>query len=275
MNTCQKYFAVCLLTLCTQAAFAAQPSGGSSFAVLSAAPGGGGAVTCTDSTITGDVGSSGAPASIVQTNCIINGATIAPVSAGVLSDFETTYSALAAVPCDQTLSGTLAGVTLSPGVYCFPAAAALTGTLTLSGPSNGTWLFKIGSAAVGALTSTNFSVVMAGGGQACNVTWWVDAATTMTTSNFLGTVYAGAAITDTGGTFNGNALARAAVTLTGAVLTGCAGGSGKQTHQKCNQGVGYGPEACDPGNSNQGDASRSNDELGGIPGFPGRKGGNK
>ncbi len=31
----------------------------SNFAVLSAAPGGGGAVTCTNGTITGDVGSSG------------------------------------------------------------------------------------------------------------------------------------------------------------------------------------------------------------------------
>jgi hypothetical protein len=36
-------------------------------AVLSAAPAGGGAVTCTDSTITGNVGSSGAAASVVQT----------------------------------------------------------------------------------------------------------------------------------------------------------------------------------------------------------------
>jgi hypothetical protein len=45
-------------------------------------------------------------------------------------------------------------------------------------------------------------------------------------------------------------------------------------HQACNQGVGNGPEGCDPGNSNQGDKSRSNDELGGTPGDPGRKGGN-
>jgi len=38
--------------------------------------------------------------------------------------------------------------------------------------------------------------------------------------------------------------------------------------------VGNGPEGCDPGNSNQGDPSRSNDEQGGTPGNPGRKGGN-
>jgi hypothetical protein len=35
-----------------------------------------------------------------------------------------------------------------------------------------------------------------------------------------------------------------------------------------------GPEDCDPGNSNQGDDDRSNDERGGTPGNPGRKGGN-
>ena len=39
----------------------------------------------------------------------------------------------------------------------------------------------------------------------------------------------------------------------------------------CNQGVGNGPEGCDPGNSNN--MHSSNDELGGVPGDPGRQGG--
>jgi hypothetical protein len=42
-----------------------------------------------------------------------------------------------------------------------------------------------------------------------------------------------------------------------------------------NQGVGNGPEAADPGNSNQGDPANSNDENGGTPGNPGKKGGRK
>ena len=247
-----------------------------SFAVLSAAPGGGGAVTCTNGTITGDVGSSGLAASVVQTSCTINGSVIAPVSAAVLADFNTAYNAYAAIPCTQTLTGTLAGVTLGPGVYCVDSVAK-TGTLTLKGPSTGVWIFKIGSGTppTGALTGTNFSVVMAGGGTPCNVNWWVAQAATMTTSNFIGTILAGAAITLTGGTFSGNALAGAAVTITGTTLVGCAGtshGKGKKTH--CNQGVGNGPEGCDPGNSNQGNPARSNDELGGTPGDPGRQGGN-
>ena len=248
-----------------------------SFAVLSAAPGGVGAVTCTNGTITGDVGSSGPAASVVQTSCTINGSVIAPVSAQVVADFNTAHAAYAAIPCDQTLTGTLASVTLAPGVYCFTAAATLTGTLTLNGPSSGTWIFKIGTGGTGALTGTGFTVVMAGGGTPCNVNWWVSQAATMTDSQFVGTILAGAAITLTRGTFSGNALAGAAVTVTGTTLVGCAGASehGKGKHkQHCNQGVGNGPEGCDPGNSDQGNPARSNDELGGTPGDPGRQGGN-
>ena len=263
--------------MAAQAATAPGLGTASNFAVLSAAPNGGGAVTCTDGTITGNVGSSGARASVVQTSCPISGAIIAPVSAQVIADFNSAYAAYAAIPCDQVLTGTLAGVTLTPGVYCFDAAATLTGTLTLKGPANGTWIFKIGTSGTGALTGTSFTVVMAGGGVPCNVNWWVAQAATMTDSNFIGTILAGAAITLTRGTFQGDALAKAAVTITGTAVTGCPGGKGHEGQEKqhCNQGVGNGPEGCDPGNSNQGCASRSNDELGGTPGDPGRQGGNR
>jgi hypothetical protein len=48
------------------------------------------------------------------------------------------------------------------------------------------------------------------------------------------------------------------------------------THSPCNQGVGNGADdMCDPGRSNHGDPYNSNDELGGVPGDPGRQGGNK
>ncbi|MDB4871553.1 MAG: hypothetical protein JWL97_2557 [Gemmatimonadales bacterium] len=255
----------------------------SNFAVLSAAPGGGGAVTCTRSVVAGDVGSSGAPASIVRTLCTINGAVIAPVPDGVVADFLGAYDALAGQSCDSFLTGTLDGVTLTPGVYCFAAAAALTGTLTLDG--SGTWLFKVGTSGTGALTGTDFKVNLINGASACDVTWWVAQAATMTRADFKGSILAGAAdpatgaaITVTGlagGTaFEGRALAKAAVTLTDVNFTGCTGGSlGGTAKAKCNQGVGNGPEGCDPGNSNQGDPSRSNDERGGTPGHPGRKGG--
>src|SRR5665811_2103621 len=97
---------------------------------------------------------------------------------------------LAAIECDQVLTGTLAGVTLSPGVYCFDAAATLTGTLTLNGPADGVWIFKIGTLGTGALTGTGINVVMAGGAttQCPNVYWWVAQGATLTDSNFLGTI---------------------------------------------------------------------------------------
>ncbi len=38
----------------------------------------------------------------------------------------------------------------------------------------------------------------------------------------------------------------------------------KKTGSGCNQGKGNGAEGCDPGNSNQGDPTRSNDEPGGT-----------
>jgi hypothetical protein len=244
------------------------------------------AVTCTDGTITGDVGTLQAlrTGSVTQTNCPITGTVHVGDAASIqaYSAFLAAYAALAPQPGDvcTTLTGTLAGVTLAPGVYCFDAAATLTGVLTLNGPPNGTWVFKIGTSGTGALTGTNFSVVMAGGGDSCNVTWWVAQAATMTDSHFLGSILAGAAITLTRGTFDGNAWAGASgvgdVTITGTAVVGCAGANAKGEHhkphkEKCNQGVGNGSEGCDPGDSNH--HNSSNDENGGTPGHPGRKGG--
>lgn len=119
-----------------------------------------------------------------------------------------------------------------------------------------------------------------------NVYWWVAQGATLTTSFFQGTILAGADITLTGTTSHGDLLAggagttsvpTGAVTLTNSTVTFCppAGGTVVHIKTKCNQGVGNGPEGCDPGNSNQGDPSRSNDEPAGTgPGHPGRKGGN-
>ncbi len=250
---------------------ASKPASASNFAVLA-----GTAVTCTDSTVTGDVGVYPGTA-ITQTNCTVVGTvhTADAAAAAAYANFLSAYDALALVPCDQTLT-TLDGQILSPGVYCVDAAATSTGSvLTLNGPSTGTWIFKIGTLGTGALTGTNFSVVMADGTPVpCNsVTWWVAQAATLTDSNFVGTIYAGDAITITRGTYAGDAFAKAAVTMTGTTLVGCESGSAVNG-KHCNQGVGNGPENCDPGNSNQGNPSRSNDEVGGTPGNPGRKGGN-
>jgi hypothetical protein len=243
------------------------------------------AVSCTGGSVSGDVGTfqTAPPGAITLTEgCLISGAQDIGGAAAkaAYQSFLDQYAALAPKVGDvcPVITGTLAGQSLSPGVYCV-SSEAKTGVLTLSGGSNATWLIKVPS---GALTGTNFFVVLAGGAQACNVTWWVDAAATMTTSAFQGNILAGAAITTTGGTFNGNAWAGAAgvgdVTFTGTAVVGCGSGNGKdkdndkdKDKDKCNQGVGNGPEGCDPGNSNH--HHGSNDEHGGTPGNPGRRGG--
>ena len=236
-----------------------------SFAVVA-----GTAVTCTNSTVTGDVGVWPGSA-VTRTGCQITGTVHAAdaVAEQAYLDFVAVYNDLRDQPpvCDETLTGTLAGQTLLPGVYCI-AATAKTGTLILDaqGDPNAGWTFLVD----GALTGTNFNVVMINSGEACNVQWWVRDAATLTTSNFLGTILVGADVTVTGGTFSGNIFAKGAVTLKGTTTTACQGSAGPgKSHRKCNQGVGNGPEGCDPGNSNH--HNPSNDERGGTPGNPGRK----
>ena len=186
--------------------------------------------TCTNGSIVGDIGTNQTstevpPGSVTQTLCPITGGTPQIGTAAAkqaYQDFLVAYAAREATACGTTLTGTLAGQILAPGVYCFDNAATLTGTLTLAGPATGQWLFKIGAAGIpGALTGNNFSVVMAGGASACNVTWWVRQASTMTTSNFQGHILAGAGISFTGGTYKGNAWSKEDVTVTGTPVTAC------------------------------------------------------
>jgi hypothetical protein len=174
---------------------------------------------------------------ITQTNCTIEG-TLHPgdtVAQQAQDDFLVAYNALAnntvnpvLYPCTGTLNTvyTDTTLTLAPGVYCNTAAVTFTRTtLTLDGQGdpNAVWIFKIGTLGTGALTGTNFSVVMAGGGETCdnNVFWWTAEAASLTDSFFLGDILAGAAITVTGGSVDGQALAKAAVTVTGTDVSVC------------------------------------------------------
>src|SRR4029077_11481503 len=88
-----------------------------SFALLA-----GTAVTCTNGTVTGNVGVSPGTA-ITQTSCPVTGTINAgnTLAAHANSDFFIAYDMFKALPCDRTLT-TLDSQTLSPGVYCFDAA---------------------------------------------------------------------------------------------------------------------------------------------------------
>jgi hypothetical protein len=195
--------------------------GVASFAAL-----GNAAVTCTGGTIMGNVGTNLAPPEGAVTACAPAPGTVHVGDAAAkaaFANFLVRYDALAPKPTTRctVLTGTLAGITLPPGNYCFTAAATLTGILTLQGLPTDKWLFRIGTGGTGALTGTSFQVVMSGGAKPCNVRWWISQAMTMTTSAFQGKVFAGAAITLTGGSMNGNAWAKADITNTGAAIAGC------------------------------------------------------
>ena len=289
MDGVQKHFSKCLLATATSALFAcaasafagdAQLNGAAAqFAILSAAPNGAGAISCTNSVVSGDVGSSG---SVTQSGCTISGAVVAPVSADVLADFDNTYAGFANLSCTAVLQDSYANTTfaLTPGVYCNSGGGDVTfanTTLTLDaqGDPNAVWVFKIGTGGSGKLAGSNFSVAVANGARSTNVSW-VANAVTITTPGLRGTILAGAAasISGTNGSYsplNGKVLARAAVTLADIAVSAAVASDTAQS--KCNQGVGNGAENCDPANSNQGSIYPfgSNDEYGGVPGNPGRK----
>ncbi|MEX2356303.1 MAG: ice-binding family protein [Thermaerobacterales bacterium] len=173
------------------------------------------AVTLTDSTVVGDVGSTGADPTI--TNSQVNG-TVYPGGHSVVlaayADFLDAYAEAAALTVGTVLSGDLDGEVLSPGVYSFDTTGKA-GTLTLDaqGDPDAVWVLK--SVAGGYLAATTFDVVIINGGTADNVFWWTDAAATLTDSSFQGTILSGAAVTVTGGTFHGRSLATDDVTMTG------------------------------------------------------------
>jgi hypothetical protein len=262
--------------MAAQAATAPPLGAAVSFAVLAAST-----VTCTGpSNIVGDVGVSPGSAITGFPPCKVTGTfhSADAVSLQAQADALAAYNNLAGQACNFNLTGQdLGGMTLVPGVYCFNSSAELTGTLNLSG--GGIYIFQIGST----LTTASGSSVLINNAQPCDaasdVFWQVGSSATLgTTTAFAGNIIALASITmTTGATLDGRAIAlNGAVTMDTNTISTCGqtggGGNGHGTH--CNQGVGNGPEGCDPGNSNQGNPNRSNDELGGTPGNPGRKGGN-
>lgn len=185
-----------------------------------------GTVTCTTSTIDGNVGTTGN--SITDTGpCTITGGVDAPVAAQAVSDFDDAYDAVETLNPDPDCDGVVptTTTTLPPGVYCSAAGTTIGAgvTITLDGDADDVWVFRIGTGGLGALTGTgpNLEVVMGGTAQACNVYWWTAEGATMTDAVFAGNVLAGTAATMTDTSWEGRALATTDVTLTDSIITGC------------------------------------------------------
>jgi hypothetical protein len=189
-----------------------------SFAVL-----GGSTVTNTGATIvTGDLGvSSPGVACTGFVGCTTTGpgTVIGAIHVGdplanlAQSDTVLAYNQLAAEPCNFTYPPItdIGGMTLAPGVHCFPSSVGITGTVTLSGGPTDVYVFKVGSTLT---TAANASVIFPTG-VGSNVFWAVGSSATLGTGTaFTGNILAVASITlTTGATVSGRSLAGAAVTM--------------------------------------------------------------
>jgi hypothetical protein len=229
---------ICMLSVSSMC-WAQAPSLGSaaSFAIL-----GSSTVTCTGaSAITGDVGvSPGTAITGFNPDCTLTG-TLHPgdgVAFQAHLDAELANFALSnllALPCIQNFGPgdtPLAGLNLSPGVYCFASSASLNGTLNLTGA--GPWIFRIGSTLITGGTVPAPASVLVNGQPNCNgldVFWQVGSSATIgVNTQFVGNILAVQSIgLDPGATLDGRALALgAAVTLSGSntVSNVCGSGAG-------------------------------------------------
>ncbi len=163
---------------------------------------------------------------------VIIGTTDADDSAATQAQSDLTAAFAAAeeateLPCENTFSGNLAGLTLTPGVYCTGAAAAITGTLTLNfeGDPNAFFLFRVN----GALTTAAGSAVRVTNTGAhretCapNTFWALNGAAGFgAATDFTGDILANGAITSGAGTtVTGRLLANAAVTMNSTSVSAC------------------------------------------------------
>ncbi len=149
-----------------------------------------------------------------------------PAAAGAQADLAAAFTALDEMPCGfPATNPELGGVTLTPGVYCFSAAAVtLAGTLTLDfqGHADALFVFQIDTTLT---TGANAAVVKINGGSDCNIYWKIGSSATIGANGSLaGNLLAWNSITvTTGAALSGRLLAHlAAVTLdTNVISAGC------------------------------------------------------
>ncbi|MDO8467498.1 MAG: ice-binding family protein [Nanoarchaeota archaeon] len=138
-----------------------------------------------------------------------------PINMGIaILDMQNAYTDAASRSSDQTLTGSIGGLTLAPGVYTTASNLIIPTDVTLdcSGDANAVFIFQIG----GTLDiSSGKKVILINGCQAKNIFWQVAGTTTLgTTSIFNGNILDQTLIAmKNGATLNGRALAQTAVTL--------------------------------------------------------------
>jgi len=144
-----------------------------------------------------------------------------PTAAQAQLDLTTAYNNAAGRANPMAVPADIGGSVIAPGVYKAPVSLAITGNVTLDGQNNpnSVFIFQMASTLT---TSTNSTVTLIRGANACNVFWQVGSSATLNTaSNFSGTILALASVSlGTGAVVNGRTLARTgAVSLLGDTVT--------------------------------------------------------
>jgi hypothetical protein len=118
----------------------------------------------------------------------------------------------------ELASGSIGGLTLSPGLYKWTNTVSVSSDITIYGNSTDVWIFQI---AEDLTTSSATNVVLSGGALSQNIFWQVAGQVTFgTTSHFEGIILSKTGITlQTGASLSGRALAQTAVVLDGNVVT--------------------------------------------------------
>lgn len=199
-----------------------------SFAVLGAST-----VTNTGATtINGNLGVDPGTAITDLAGISLTGTSYAADAVGLQAqtDEKNAYNSLAALPstANLTSTGTLGGLSLTPGVYTFNSSAQLTGALTLNFTApNQEFVFQIGSTLT---TASASSVIIVGGNSTDGVFFQVGSSATLGSgTSFEGNILADTSITLTTGAtiLCGRALAQTgAVTMDGNTISNNCGSQG-------------------------------------------------
>lgn len=169
-------------------------------------------VTNTGSTtIAGDLGTSPGTAITGFPPGLISGETHLADGPALLaqSDLAAAYDNAASRQPMEILDADLSGRTLVSGVYARNTELGITGNVTLDGQGdpNSVWIFQVGSALN---TSTDSSINLINGANACNIYWQVGSSATLGTgSDFKGSIMALTSVSvNTDSTVEGRVLAR-------------------------------------------------------------------
>jgi hypothetical protein len=181
-------------------------------------------VTCTASTVVGDVGSwplaaiTGFPATCSDAGTIHAADGAAQTAHNDLANVYNSWTQ----PCQTLASGLLDGITLAPGVYCVPHAASNIngGTLTLTG--SGTHILRFTDTFI--MTGAASAISLSGGAACGGVGFQIPVSGTLT-GRAIGTFLANTgAVTATNVVLTGRAVTfGTAVTMTNATISnaGC------------------------------------------------------